>query len=187
MNELKYINYHELKKGKRKIWDLYIRAFPFEERCPFPIIRKKAKEGKGQFFGIFENETFVGLIYNIVYKDLVYIYYLAIEEVMRHKGYGSKILTDVKKMYEGKRIILMAETLDPNASNYQERINRSKFYKKNSFVFQGYTIMEWGVVYDMLGAIPTTSKKEEFKEIIKYYFGEFFYENIYIYHTDIEK
>ena len=30
-------------------------------------------------------------------------------------------------------------------------------------------------------------KKEEFKEIIKYYFGEFFYENIYIYHTDIEK
>ena len=81
----------------------------------------------------------------------------------------------------------MAETLDPKASNYQERINRNKFYSKNGFVYQGYTIMEWGVVYDMLGASPTTSKKEEFKGIIKYYFGDFFYNNIYIYHTDIEK
>ena len=90
-------------------------------------------------------------------------------------------------MYEGKRIILMAETLDPNADNYIQRINRSKFYSKNGFEYQGYTIMEWGVVYDMLGAIPTTSKKEEFKGIIKYYFGDFFYDNIYIKHTDIEK
>ena len=186
MYELNYINYHEIKKGKRKIWDLYIRAFPFEERCPFPIIRKKAKEGKGEFFGIFDEDNFVGLIYNIVYKDLVYIYYLAITETLRHQGYGTKILNDIKKMYKDKRIILMAETVDPSASNYQERVNRSKFYAKNSFVFQGYTIMEWGVNYDMLGAIPTTSRKEEFKEIIKYYFGDFFYDNIYINHTDIE-
>lgn len=186
MYELNYINYHEIKNGKRKIWDLYIRAFPFEERCPFPIIRQKAKEGKGQFFGIFDKEEFVGLIYNIVYKDLVYIYYLAITEELRHKGYGSRILTDIKKMYKDKRIILMAETVDPNASNYIERVNRSKFYAKNSFVYQGYTIMEWGVVYDMLGVVPTTSKKEEFKEIIKYYFGDFFYYNIYTKHTDIE-
>ena len=41
--------------------------------------------------------------------------------------------------------------------------------------------MEWGVVYDMLGTAPTTFKKEEFKGIIKYYFGDFFYNNIYIY------
>ena len=187
MYNLSYINYHSLNKDRRKIWNLYIRAFPFEERCPFPIIRRKAKEGKGEFFGIYDNDVFVGLIYNIVYKDLVYIYYLAITEELRNKGYGTKILTDVKKMYEGKRIILMAETLDPNADNYIQRVNRSKFYSKNGFEYQGYTIMEWGVVYDMLGAIPTTSKKEEFKEIIKYYFGEFFYDNIYIRHSDIEK
>ena len=75
MYNLNYINYHSLNKDRRKIWNIYIRAFPFEERCPFPIIRRKAKEGKGEFFGIYDNDVFVGLIYNIVYKDLVYIYY----------------------------------------------------------------------------------------------------------------
>jgi GNAT superfamily N-acetyltransferase len=187
MGNLSYINYHLLKKGKRKIWDLYIRAFPIEERCPFPVIRKKAEQGKGEFFGIFEKNIFVGLIYNIVYKDIVYIYYLAITDELRNKGYGTKVLTDVKNIYKNKRIILMAETLDQNASNYQERINRNKFYSKNGFEYQGYTIMEWGVVYDMLGLKPTTSKKEEFKDVIKYYFGEFFYNNIYVNHSDIER
>ena len=79
-------------------------------------------------------------MYSIVFGDLVYIYYLAIEYGQRQNGYGSKLLSDMKEMYINKRIILMAETLDPTSDNYIERVNRNKFYKKNGFYYQGYTI-----------------------------------------------
>ena len=90
-------------------------------------------------------------------------------------------------MYANKRIILMAETLDEKADNYQERVNRNKFYSKNGFVYQGYTVMEFGVVYDMLGYSNKKVSKKEFKELIKYYFGLISYLFIYKRNTDIEK
>lgn len=186
MPNLIYKNYYSLKKDKNKVKSLYINAFPLEERCPFLILLSKVRKEKGEFFAIYDKEEYIGLIYNIVYKDIVYIYYLAIDDGKRNKGYGSKVLNDVKTMYKGKRVILMAETLDEKASNYEERINRNKFYSKNGFLYQGYTIMEFGVVYDMLGLETTPVLKIEFKELIKNYFGEFSYNKIYKRNTDIE-
>ena len=112
---------------------------------------------------------------------------MAIEEGQRRKGYGSKLLSDMKEMYLNKRIILMAETLDPNSDNYVERVNRNNFYKKNGFYYQGYKIYEFGVTYDMLGCASTIVKKEEFRELIKNYFGKLSYNKIYVKHSDIEK
>ena len=187
MIKLKYISYHLIKDDKKKVKKLYVDAFPIEERCPLNILLKHTKDKRGEFLAIYDQEKFIGLIYNIVYKDIVYIYYLAIEEKFRHQGYGTKVLNDIKVMYANKRIILMAETLDEKADNYQERVNRNKFYSKNGFVYQGYTVMEFEVVYDMLGYSNKKVSKKEFKELIKYYFGLISYLFIYKRNTDIEK
>lgn len=183
---LKYINYYSKECEKRKVKRLYYSAFPKVERCPYSILKSRVKKGKGEFYSIYEESTFVGLIYNIVYSDIVYIYYFALEESLRHKGYGSNILNDIKLMYKDKRIILMAESIDESASNYQERVNRGKFYSKNGFAYQGYTVSELGVSYDMLGCSNSVSKAE-FKELIKQYFGDFFYNKVYVKISDIEE
>ena len=188
MDKLKYINYYSKECDKRKIKKLYYSAFPKNERCPYSILKSRVRKKRGEFFAIYEVDTFIGLIYNITHKDMVYIYYFAIEESSRNKGYGSKILTDIKEMYKDKRITLMAETLDANANNFQERINRNKFYSKNGFYNLGYTIRELDVVYDMLGTDKSNIvKKEEFKELIKFYFGNFFYNRVYKKISDIEE
>lgn len=183
---LKYINYYSKECEKRKVKKLYYSAFPKVERCPYSILKSRVKQGKGEFLSIYEENNFVGLIYNIVYLDIVYIYYFAIDEHLRNKGYGSKILDDIKLMYKDKRIILMAESIDENASNYQERVNRGMFYLKNGFYHQGYTISEFDVCYDMLGCSNVVSKTE-FRELIKNYFGDFFYNKVYVKISDIKE
>lgn len=187
MLNFNYTAYYSLKEDMEKVNELYIDAFPIEERCPLSILLKHTRNKRGEFLAIYHHNKFIGLIYNIVYKDIVYIYYLAIEEKFRHQGYGTKVLNDIKEMYKNKRIILMAETLDQKADNYQERVNRNNFYHKNGFVYQGYTVMEFGVVYDMLGYSKNVVSKQEFKQLIKHYFGLISYLFIYKRNTDIEK
>lgn len=184
---LEYVNFYSKKCEKKKVERLYYDAFPENERCPFSILKSRVKNKRGEFFAIYEENNFIGLIYNIIYLDIVYIYYFAIEESLRHQGYGSNILEDIKEIYKDKRIILMAETLDPSSNNYLERVNRNKFYLKNNFFFQDYTIREIDVVYDMLGTCDNKVAKNEFKELIKYFFGKFFYKNVYVKISDIEE
>lgn len=184
---LKYIDYYKLNKDKKKTKQLYFDSFPEEERCPFMVLLSKVRKNKGEFFAIYEEDKYIGLIYNIVYKELVYIYYLAIAKELRNKGYGTKVLDDMKNIYKDKKIILMAETLDPDAENYNQRRKRSRFYSKNGFVKQGYVIEEFEVSYDMLGYSSTKVLKEEFKELIKNYFGEWCYNKIYTKNSNIEE
>lgn len=175
----KYINYYDKNSNKKKMKSLYFSAFPKNERCPYSILISRLKKNRGEFLAIYDNDAFIGIIYNIVFKDIVYIYYFAIEEIFRNKGYGSKVLTDIKEKYKDKRIILMAETLDEQASNYEERVNRNKFYNKNGFIYLGYTVREVDVIYDMLGYCIKTVHKEDYKDLIKFYFGKFMYNHLY--------
>ena len=177
--ELKFLKYQSSNCDKKKMKKLYFNAFPKNERCPYSILISRIKKHKGEYLGIYDNDIFIGLIYNIIYQDIVYIYYFAIEEKYRGLGYGSEVLSLIKEKYKDKRIVLMAETLDSNALNYKERIKRNKFYLNNGFIFQGYTVREVDVIYDMLGKTNKTVEKNEYKGLVKYYFGKFLYENLY--------
>ena len=77
MLNLIYKDYYSLnKKDKKKVKELYYSAFPEEERCPYLILLSKVRMNKADFFVVYEQEVFIGLVYNIVFGDLVYIYYL---------------------------------------------------------------------------------------------------------------
>lgn len=173
MFELNFIDLNKNKSCKRKIKKLYYEAFPKNERVPFIYLKLFAKKNKATFLGIYDKESFVGLIYNICYKDIVYIYYLATEPDSRGKGYGSKILEAMKNRYNQSRIILMAEEINEKSDNHEERIQRKRFYNNNGFRDFGYKVKEAGVVYDMLGCNKEVSH-EEYKELMKNYWGTFF-------------
>lgn len=178
MADLNFIDLNKNKYCKKKIKKLYNEAFPRNERVPFIFLKLFARKDKAKFFGIYDKEKFIGLIYNVYYKDIVYVYYLAIDKEFRGKGYGSKTLEAIKKKYNQSRIILMAEEIDANSDNYEERVKRKRFYNDNGFRDFNYKVKEVDVIYDMLGCDKEVTH-EEYKELMKNYWGNFLYKNVY--------
>lgn len=148
------------KLTRKKLKKLYLTAFPAEERAPFFLIMSKAKSGKGDMLAAYDGEEFIGFAYMVCYKDLAYLFYLAVEENKRGKGYGGKILKAVKEKYSGNRIFLAREQLDESAENYTQRVNRHNFYLNNGFTDLPCQIKEANVIYDVMGIGGTVSAAE---------------------------
>ena len=107
-----------IKKVTRRFPDhkllkqLYKKAFPIEERAPFWLLSAKAKKENVDFWAIYDSHKFVGLIYIVNYADLSYIFYFAVLDSERGKGYGSKVLETVKqKVSEPQDLFLRSNSL----------------------------------------------------------------------------
>lgn len=178
MSNLNFIDIKKSKECNKKVIKLYNEAFPKNERIPIWLLKILARKNKAKFYGIYDNKEFVGLIYNIFYKDIVFVFYLAIGKETRGKGYGTKALESIKQKYRDYRIILCIEPIDKNSNNYEQRIKRKNFYIKNGFKDSNYTIKEKNIIYDMLYYNKNVTL-QEFEELIKYYFGRILYRNFY--------
>lgn len=150
---------------------LYHTAFPADEQVPFWFLMLRARRDHVDFYSVFDENKWVGFVYMIGYRDITYVYYLAISDKERGSGYGSKILKTITKKCSGRRIILIIEPVDKKAGNYEERVKRKKFYEKNGFRNLNYTVVEKNVVYQAFGYGQAVSK-EEYNSVIRDYFGK---------------
>lgn len=171
---LKFINIFKRPKMTTKIKALYKNSFPKDERAPFFFLKAKAKKNLADFYGVYDDTLFVGLVYEVYYNDIVYVFYLAINPHLRGKGYGSGVLNKIKQRNKGKRIILNIEILDKNSDNYDERVKRKEFYLKNGFKETQLKTKEGNVVYEML-CYGGKLNHSEYAELIKNYMGVFLY------------
>lgn len=130
--------------------DLYNFSFPLAEQEKMENILKVSETDLGEFSVILEGETRVGLLHLMIRKDLVFIYYLAIDPGIRGRGYGSEALRLVKRLYPGYRFSLNAEAPDETANNNTQRLERVAFYNKNGFTDSGVRTTWDGVTYAML-------------------------------------
>ncbi|MBE7087407.1 MAG: GNAT family N-acetyltransferase [Clostridiales bacterium] len=151
---------------------LYYSAFPPEERPPYFYLKRRAKKGKGELFIAKDNGSFVGFIYLVPYLDMVYVFFFAIEESLRYKGYGSKILQLVKERNANKRLFLAREPLDENAENAEQRKGRREFYMKNGFIDLPMKIIENHYAFDAMG-IGGKFSAEEYDALITNFMGKF--------------
>ena len=120
------------------ISSLYESAFPDDEKAPFLSLIERAKKDNVDFIGYFDEDKFIGFTYLIHENDLHYIFYFAIVEECRNKGYGTDILNILKEQYKDESIFFEIETLDVNADNYEERKRRKDFYIRNGFKESDY-------------------------------------------------
>lgn len=178
---LNLIDIRNNKKYNTKVEKLYNEAFPKEERMPIWLLKLFARKNKARFYSIYDDEKFVGLIYNIYYQDIVFVLFFAIDKEVRGQGYGSKVLEFIKQKYSKHRIILSIEPLDKNSDNYEQRIKRKEFYMKNGFKDADCTIKEKNVIYEMLYYNEDGKKVglHEFQEMMKNYFGKILYQHFY--------
>lgn len=151
--------YAEIKK-------LISRAFPKNEQFPMWLLRILAIRKSVDFLAYYDNDLFCGISYTVANDDLVFVLYLAVNDKIRSKGYGSQIIQYIKQMHPDKAAALNIEPLNPNAQNYAQRIKRYEFYKKNGFVDTQYKIVDGGEDYQILSTV-NRFPLEAYKTVIK--------------------
>ena len=173
------MRFEDARNYKKQIKHLYRTAFPSNERAPLPLLFHRSDNGRDSFFAVLDNDEFIGLVYTIQTEKMLYVFFLAVTEDKRGKGYGSKIIHIIKKMYPEKVITLLIEdTTDKNADNLSQRLNRLKFYESNDFKQLNIKINEAGVNYELLGT-ATTITKNDFLALMKDYLGIVLFKIIY--------
>lgn len=130
---------------------LYLTAFPEEERAPWVLLKRRAKQGRAEALAAMDGVRFAGLAYIVTCGDMAYLFYLAVDESLRGQGIGGQIISALRERYPDKRIYLAREQLDETAENYPQRESRHRFYLANGFQDWGTRIKEGPVTYDVMG------------------------------------
>ena len=73
---------------KNDISNLYLSAFPENERPPLDWFYKAVyRYKKNQVIGYYENYEFIGFVYLVFFRKIVYIAFFAVNESKRNQGY----------------------------------------------------------------------------------------------------
>lgn len=158
----------EMKKAK----SLYLGAFPKEERAPFWLLKRRAKQGRARMIFAGNGGLFAGFAYIVENADCAYLFYFAIVPEMRGSGCGTEILSRLRGLYKDKRLFLARETLDPAADNYEQRVRRHKFYLRCGFEDIDRKIREGKVTYDVMSVGGDVSP-EDYGRLINRWLGGF--------------
>lgn len=134
----------------REVEELYLNAFPRNERISLSILLRKSRKASSEFLAYYDEGSFVGFTYVHSSRGIAYVLYLAVNTKIQSKGYGSRILTSLDAQYPVERMVLEIEELDESASNFEQRKKRKMFYLKNGFEPSGLKAIEKEVTYEVL-------------------------------------
>lgn len=162
----------KLEKVTKKCWcwneinNLAIEAFPPEEYLAPDKLIKMSKKDNLDFYYIEDNSKFIGFVVIQIYKNLAYLFFLAIAKEYRSKGYGSKTLKLIKEIYPSKIQIVDFEMVDINSNNHNQRVKRREFYLKNGYQETGFFLSYLGVDYEVFCSSNDTFEEDTFKELM---------------------
>lgn len=161
----------ENTKNLEDIKQLYMDAFPFDERIPFYIMVSVGNDRGVEFLSIYDDDTWLGFIHTLVGEKLSYIFYFAIDGRLRQSGYGSKIIREYKKMHP--KLSLAIEPIEEESDNIKQRKKRLAFYEKNGFETLDTRVVEMGVEFELMGAKGMEIKENDYKSLVKKFFDSF--------------
>ena len=90
-------------------------------------------------------------MYTVENNKYIFVLYLAVNDQIRSKGYGTKILGWLKQNTE-KIIVLNAESLNLSAENALQREKRISFYSRNGIFDTGCRFVDEGEKYSVLAS-----------------------------------
>lgn len=111
-----------------KIFRLYRKSFPKCERKPFSMILKMKKKGKSDIWYFEDESGFLGFSSTINGEREILIDYFTVNEKLRGRGNGTKMIQCLMNHYTPLGVFLEIEMLDERAANYNERVRRRSFY-----------------------------------------------------------
>ena len=113
----------------------------------------------------------MGFVSLVLFKDIAYIFFLAVDDKCRNQGYGSKILSSLKEMYRDSVLLLCYEEVDEKYPDNDIRKRREAFYKRNGFIDNELKTNEFGVVFQTAYFGKHKVPFEDYKEIFAIGFG----------------
>ena len=140
--------YKEQTNIKKDISDLFLEAFPENERPPLNIFLKSLKQKEITLLAFYDEDIFIGFTYLAIHKDICCLYFFAVDKDHRHQGYGGQIIESLKKEYKDYVLMLCYEEVDSKYENYEERVSRKAFYYKHGFKDNKIKTNEYGVIYE---------------------------------------
>lgn len=127
---LRLRKYNISKESKDKVKELYFSAFPKDEQLPYWMMKLLSRKKSADFYSIYDKNDFVGLAYVATYKDTAYLFFFAIDEKQRGKGYGSAFLSALKEKYKITEFCWLLNSLTKmlltSMNELRERISTSK-------------------------------------------------------------
>ena len=166
-------NYLENKEIEKDVRPLFEEAFPVDERPPSNIFFSSfLGENNKVLLGFYEKNEFVGFTSLIVYKDICYIFFLAVSPTKRNQGWGGKILQYVKEKYQEYNILLCYEEVNEKYDNYSQRRIREQFYLNNGFKINPLKTNEFGVIFQTACIGTRTITFKDYQEIFRDGFGD---------------
>lgn len=165
------IRTEKVKLRSKEIKRIYFEAFPRQERMPFFMMVAMSKLWNTQFLSFYDGDEPCGLIYLAHNKKLVFVMFLAVEQRLRSKGYGSSILQHIQSIYPNKKIIISIEPCEADAPDIQIRQKRKAFYLRNGYQESSYTLKLNGLTQEIIIANGTFQKSEFRAFFTVYSFG----------------
>lgn len=153
-------------KEYNKIKKLMLTSFPKNERYPMWLLELLSKRKCIDFSAFYDEEKFCGLTYSISSDKMTFLLYLAVNAEVRSKGYGSEILSCLKKSVPENIVVFNVEKPNTNADNNEQRIKRVNFYLKNGFQTTNYELVDGNDIYSVLASDKNFSL-EDYKNIMK--------------------
>ena len=155
-------------KDYRSVVELMLTAFPPEERIPIWVLNILSKKRNVNFNAWYDNKELCGITYTIESEKMIFLLYFAVNAQQRSKGYGSKIIYELKQTAGDREIILNVEKPDQSAENNTQRVQRIAFYEKNGFYQSGFDLRIEGTDY-LVFSTNAVPDKTEFSSILKKY------------------
>lgn len=144
-----------------------VRSFPKNERFPFLLQRFWTLFPGNDFLAFYDGSLFAGIMQTFVTDEAVFILYLAVNDQVRSRGYGSRILNWAKEHYYNRCLTLNVEPEDEQASNSEQRRQRMEFYRRNGITDTGYSLHEGGDMYSILSTNDSRASftPEKFRKV----------------------
>ena len=153
-------------KEYNKIKNLILTSFPKNERYPMWLLSLLSKRKCVDFLAFYDEEQFCGLTYSISSDKMTFLLYLAVNDEVRSKGYGSEILFCLKQSNSQNTIVFNVEKTNTNADNNEQRMKRVNFYLKNGFQLTDYELVDGNDIYSVLASDKNFSV-EDYKNIMR--------------------
>ena len=140
-------------------------AFPWNEQVLLWILSILALRKSVNFRAFYDDdEQFCGIMYTTENDKYIYVLYLAVNDRIRSKGYGTKMLNWLKSDTD-KIIVLDVESIDPSAENAQQRERRVSFYNRNGIFHAGCKFTDWGETYSVMTSDVEGFDAKEFESL----------------------
>ena len=146
-------------------------AFPKVEQMSPRYLNLMSKRKCIHFDAYYDETLFIGFTYLVESKNMVFITYIAVNNEIRSKGYGSQILNTIKSRFPGKTISLNVERLIEDCDNYEQRVKRVKFYERNNFFLTDKLVSNGKEKFSIMSTEKEFSIKDYRNALKKYSFG----------------